>query len=135
MAEEHAGNPPAGPKKTDVAKKLAVSLVKKKLLVAGLPAVAIIVVIAVVGLLLVVIVGVIAGLKGANDMVFDGQSCIDVGSSSPRVVADTGGSGGGTSGGASAGKGPLGMPVGEGQSQISSEFGPRWGQFLSLIHI
>ena len=129
MAEEHAGNPPAGPKKTDVAKNLAVSLVKKKLLVAGLPAVAIIVVIAVVGLLLVVIVGVIAGLKGANDMVFDGQSCIDVGSSSPRVVASTGGSGGGTSGGASAGKGPLGMPVGEGQSQISSEFGPRWGGF------
>ncbi|ANE05542.1 transglycosylase family protein [Corynebacterium crudilactis] len=110
------------------AKKIAIGLVKKKILIASIPTVAVIVVVALVAFLLVVLVGVLAGLKGANDMVFENGSCVDVGTATPRVVASAG-TGGATpsTGGATAGQGPLGMPVDEAQSDISSGFGPRWG--------
>lgn len=111
----------------ELGKRVATGLVKKKLLAIGLPAIltAILIFILVI-VLFVTLAAVLSSVKSGNEMIFENEQCIDVGSAAPRVTAGGGGSGG-SGGGPQSGEGPLGMPVGPGADTVTSGFGMRWG--------
>lgn len=110
----------------EATKKLVLGLVRKKVVAVSLPVIAIILLILLLVIaLFIMFVGVIADVKSGNEMIYENETCIDVGAASPRVTAG-GDNGGGTSGGGSkSGQGQLGMPVSEEASQITTEFGYR----------
>lgn len=112
----------------EIGKRVVSGLVKKKLLVIGLPAaLAIVIALILVIVMFVTLAGVLSGVKSGNEMIYENEQCIDVGSATPRVTAGGGGSGSGSGGGPQSGEGPLGMPVGPGADTVTSGFGMRWG--------
>lgn len=115
----------------EIGKRVATGLLKKKLLAIGLPAaLTLVIAIILVIVMFVTLAGVLSAVKSGNEMIYENEQCIDVGSASPRVTAGggSGGSGGtGSGGGPQSGEGPLGMPVGPGADTPTSGFGERWG--------
>ncbi|HZK32663.1 MAG TPA: transglycosylase family protein, partial [Corynebacterium sp.] len=114
------------------ARALAVALLKKKILVGVLPVVGILLlVLLLVFTMFTVFMGVIAGVKTGNELIYENDTCIDVGSATPRLVASPGGTpGGGLVGGTAAplADTDLGLPVEKYAAENpTSRFGPRWG--------